>query len=136
MKKTLGILVLAMMALVGNDAAAGCASHSCGGVGINVNVRVAIGGGYGYGGYGVCGGGWGGGWGGCGGWGYGGWFGPRPFFGRGAVAFRRAFRLERRAMRAASLGFFGRAARLDARARGAFARGQARFLGVGVNPLF
>ena len=134
MKTTLGMLVLAMVAFAGNDASA-CGSHGCGGgTSVNVNVRVAVnvGGGYGYGG--GCGG-WGGGcggWGGgCGGWGggcgsFGPWFGPRPFFGRGGVAFRRSFRLQRRAQRAAAFGFFGRAQNLQARSDAAFSRGLFR----------
>jgi hypothetical protein len=144
MKKTIFTALVAMTAMVASDASA-CGSHGCGpvgGVGVGVNVRVNVrvnvtpqwGYGYGYGGgFGQCG------WWGCGGWGgacggfyggcgfYGPWFGPRPFFGAGAMAFRRSWRLGMRAQRAASLGFFGRANRLQARSDAAFARGQARF---------
>ena len=60
-------------------------------------------------------------------------FGPRPFLvGGGAVAFRRAERLEFRAQRAASFGLFGRANRLQDRSNAAFNRGlfrNARFNG-------
>jgi len=110
-----------------------CTSHSCGS-----DVSVSIGIGYGYPGYGYPGYGYG--YPGYGynygyGYGFGSYYGYRPFFfGRGAQAFRRSFRLQNRAMVAASNGNFGRAERLQARSNAAFWRGVRRGGGFGVRP--
>lgn len=120
-------LVMISFALLSSDMAAACGSHGCGGGGsfrLSINIR-ASGGGYG-GGYG--GGGYGGGcggYGGCGG--GGGYYGGRPFFGRGAVAFRRSNRLARRSARAARWGFYNRSANLAYRSDAAFQRGMNRY---------
>lgn len=119
------LLAIGCIALVGSESFA-CGSHSCGGggarVAVSVRVRVSVGGGYGGGcGGGGCGGGYGGGY------AYGGGYGYRPFFGRGGVAFRRSFRLARRANRAAFFGFYNRSANLYARSDAAFNRGVNRY---------
>ncbi len=56
------------------------------------------------------------------------------FYGPGARAFRRSFRLRNRAVRAAMNGNFGRAARLSYRSQAAFARGVNRGGGFFVRP--